>query len=119
MDDSSSSGKGKELSKEDCGDGKKGNIVFTYIMLLLFETVKGVVRKCKTARETWTMLESNHGGKDVGDRLELRQRLRDIKFKRNDSMMNHLSRIQYIADQLAAAGGELPEEDIILTILQS
>lgn len=65
------------------------------------------------------MLETKYGGKDVKDRLELRQRHRSIVFRKGDSMMNHLARIQEVADQLTAAGGELPEDDIVLTILQS
>ena len=105
--------------KSDDDAERKEKLAFTFIMLSLSREVQAVVRRCTSARETWELLEAKYGGKDVQDRMNLRQRLRDIKLKPSDTMMNHLANIQDCIDQLKAAGGELPEEEIVLTLLNS
>ena len=105
--------------RDDKLEVKREQLAFTYIMLSLSDTVQSVVRKCKTARETWQLLERKYGGKDIKDRLEVRQKLRNLKLTKGDEMIEHLARIQDCMDQLTAAGGELDEEEAILIILES
>ena len=108
-----------KASSDLAEDTRKEQLAFTFIMLSLSESVQAVVRRCTTAKETWDALEIKYGGKDVEDRMELRQRLRDAKLKKGDKMLNHLARIQDNVEQLVAAGGELPEEEVVLTTLNS
>ena len=98
---------------------RKEKLAYTFIMLPLSREVQAVVRRCNTAKETWDLLEVKYGGKDVQDRMYLRQKLRDLKLKPSESMMNYLARVQDCVDQLKAAGGELADEEIVLTLLNS
>ena len=104
---------GSSISKE------MEDLAFTYIMLSLADNVQAVVRNCKTARETWLMLNNKYGEKDIQDRLELRERIRNVKMGSNVKMIDHLAVIANLVEQLKAAGGDLPEEEVIITILQS
>lgn len=95
------------------------NLAYTYIMLSLSDSVQAVVRDCQTARETWKRLEEKYGGREVQDRIELRERKRSIKMKESDRMIDHLAVLSDLVTQLKSAGGELPEEEIVLTLLKS
>ena len=96
---------------------KRGQLAYTYIMLSLSDTVQSVVRRCKTAEVNWKLLEIKYGGKDLKDRIEIRQRLRNLKLTRNGDMITHLAKFQDCVDQLRAAGGEISEEEIVLSVL--
>lgn len=100
-------------------DQEEEDLAYTFIMLSLSDNVQAVVRDCLTARQTWKRLEERYGGHEVQDRMELREKLREVKMKETDSINDHLARISDLVKQLKSAGGDLLEEELILTLLRS
>ena len=107
------------IKKDEIDEAKREKLAYTFIMLSLSEGVQAIVRNCVTARETWEALEENYGVKDAEDRLEIRERMRDLRMKDDESMTSYLAKFHDYLDQLKAAGGGIDDEEAIITVLKS
>ena len=109
----------KDMKSGVENDQSMEDLAYTFIMLSLSDSVQAVVRDCKTAMETWTRLEETYGGRDIQDRMELRDKLRSIKMKESGRLLDHVAGLFDLVAQLRGAGGDLPDEEIVLTLLRS
>ena len=98
---------------------KKETLAYTFLMLSLSDAVQKVVRRCETAKETWEMLKLKYGSQDVGDRLELRDKLHNLKFKEGSSMVDHIAKMEEYVELLNASGGEVGDDELVLCLLRS
>lgn len=68
-----------------------------------------MVQDCETAQDTWKRLEATYGGREIKDRMELRERLRRFEINESTIMLDHLARFFDLFTQLRAASGDLPD----------
>ena len=73
----------------------------------------------ETAREIWQKLEVLHQQKSASNRLLLSTRLYEYKMSANDSIMQHVSKINNMAAQLLDVGETVSETTVMAKILGS
>ncbi|KAL5813122.1 hypothetical protein ACOSQ3_028072 [Xanthoceras sorbifolium] len=80
------------------------------------QKVVGQVTKCKSALEAWTKLQNLYSQKSMAKILNLRQQLQTIK-KGSHSVSDFVLKIKNIGDALSAAGEEVSERDLLLSLM--
>ena len=73
----------------------------------------------ETARKMWQKLEVLHQQKSASNRLLLSTRLYEYKMSANDSIMQHVSKINNMAAQLLDMGETVSETTVMAKILGS
>lgn len=74
---------------------------------------------CSIARDMWMTLTGIYEQKSASSRLLLLQRYHEYRMKSQDSVIQHVSKVQNLASQLKDAGQDITEVDIMAKILGS
>ncbi|KAL5759323.1 hypothetical protein ACOSQ2_018161 [Xanthoceras sorbifolium] len=80
------------------------------------QKVVGQVTKCKSSLEAWSKLENLYSQKSMAKILNLRQQLQTIR-KGSHSVSDFVLKIKNIGDALSAAGEEVSERDLLLSLM--
>ena len=78
-----------------------------------------MVRAAETARAAWQKLESHYEIKSLANKLFLRKRYFTASMAESDRMMVHINKMRSLAEQLAAVGAQISEDDQVATLLCS
>ena len=89
------------------------------ICLALSDSVLATVRSCDTAVSVWEKLASVFESKSLVNRLFMRRKLLTMKMGEGDALGTHINSIKTLAEQLAAIGAQISEEDLVMTLLMS
>ena len=109
-----------KTSNEDAQDiQRKENLAYTFLMLSLSDSVQKVVRRCRTAKETWDLLKEKYGSQGAQERLEIREKLHSMKFKEGTRMIDHIAKMEEYVELLTASGGEVQDDELLLCLLRS
>ncbi|KAL7287560.1 hypothetical protein TKK_0018211 [Trichogramma kaykai] len=72
---------------------------------------------CDTSKEMWDKLSMIHEQKTASHKFLLSQRFHDYRMDMADSVMQHVSKVQNLARQLADLGERLPDTQIMAKII--
>ena len=89
------------------------------ICLALTDSVLATVRSCETAVSVWEKLASVFESKSLVNRLFTRRKLLTMKMSEGDALSTHINTLKTLAEQLAAIGAQISEEDLVMTLLMS
>ena len=89
------------------------------ICLALTDAQLAHVRNCKTAKETWDRLSEVHQARGLAARLFLRRKFFTLQMAPGVGMQEHMLKVTTMAEQLAAIGAPVKEEDIVMVLLCS
>ncbi|KAL5825256.1 hypothetical protein ACOSQ3_021319 [Xanthoceras sorbifolium] len=95
---------------------KSDQILLFWLISTLSQKVVGQVTKCKSSLEAWTKLQNLYSHKSMAKILNLRQQLQTIK-KGSHSVSDFVLKIKNIGDALSAAGEEVSERDLLLSLM--
>ncbi|KAL5843213.1 hypothetical protein ACOSQ4_009171 [Xanthoceras sorbifolium] len=95
---------------------KLDQILLFWLISTLSQKVVGQVTKCKSSLEAWTKLENLYSQKSMAKILNLRQQLQTIR-KGSHSISDFVLKIKNIGDALSAAGEEISERDLLLSLM--
>ncbi|KAL5774750.1 hypothetical protein ACOSP7_012307 [Xanthoceras sorbifolium] len=98
------------------GNGGSDQILLFWLISTLSQKVIGQVTKCKSSLEAWTKLQNLYSQKSMAKILNLRQQLQTIK-KGSHSVSDFVLKIKNIGDALSAAGEEVSERDLLLSLM--
>ncbi|KAL5740224.1 hypothetical protein ACOSQ2_029404 [Xanthoceras sorbifolium] len=91
-------------------------ILLFWLISTLSQKVVGQVTKCKSSLEAWSKLENLYSQKSMAKILNLRQQLQTIR-KGSHSVSDFVLKIKNIGDALSAAGEEVSERDLLLSLM--
>jgi len=74
---------------------------------------------CESAAEMWAKLSAIHEQKSAANKLTLMSRFHDLKMMPNDTVVQHVARIENMASQLHDIGEELSKVTIMSKILST
>ncbi|KAL5778583.1 hypothetical protein ACOSQ2_009320 [Xanthoceras sorbifolium] len=95
---------------------KSDQILLFWLISTLSQKVVGQVTKCKSSLEAWSKLENLYSQKSMAKILNLRQQLQTIR-KGSHSVSDFVLKIKNIGDALSAAGEEVSEKDLLLSLM--
>ncbi|KAL5848586.1 hypothetical protein ACOSQ4_006599 [Xanthoceras sorbifolium] len=95
---------------------KSDQILLFWLISTLSQKVVGEVTRCKSALEAWTKLENLYSHRSMAKVLQLRQQLQSAR-KGSLSISDFILHIKTIGDALSAAGEDVPERDLLLSLL--
>ncbi|KAL5861380.1 hypothetical protein ACOSQ4_002676 [Xanthoceras sorbifolium] len=95
---------------------KSDQIMLFWLISTLSQKVVGQVTKCKSSLEAWSKLENLYSQKSMAKILNLRQQLQTIR-KGSHSVSDFVLKIKNIGDVLSAAGEEVSERDLLLSLM--
>ena len=85
------------------------------ICLSLCDNQLSLVRTAEIARAAWLKLESHYEIKSLANKSFLRKRYFMACMAESDSMMVHnINKVRSLAEQLAAVGAQISEDDLLL-----
>jgi hypothetical protein len=67
----------------------------------------------KTAKEMWTAIIGLYQGTSEARKLVLRDKLRNIKMEKSESVVSYLTRFTQVKDELAGVGENVPDRDMV------
>jgi len=67
----------------------------------------------KTTKEMWTTIIGLYQGTSEARKLVLREKLRNIKMAKSESIVSYLIRFTQVKDKLAGVGETVPEKDMV------
>lgn len=77
----------------------------------------GTVRRAKSAKEAWDALAGVYQAKSNAKRLQLKRELNALVKGRGEPLTRYLTRATDIRDQLLAAGYEVKDEEIVMSLV--
>lgn len=89
------------------------------ICLSLADNQLSLVRSATTAKGVWQCLVSNYEVKSLSNKLFLRKKYFTSTMSVGDTMMVHINKMRSLAEQLAAVGAPVTEDDQVATLLCS
>lgn len=94
-------------------------ILKQYIMASIPDQVFIKIKGDKTAKGVWDDLNTEFEAKSRGIRDEIERRLNNEKCEGNDDVPDHFSKMDSLREELAAAGGSIPDEEYAYILLDS
>jgi transposase InsO family protein len=76
-----------------------------------------IISKCQDAKEAWESLKATYEAKSNARKLQLKRELNHLRKEPSEPLTTYFSRATDIRDQLLSAGQEVPDDEIVLTIL--
>ncbi|KAK6135879.1 hypothetical protein DH2020_030366 [Rehmannia glutinosa] len=95
---------------------RRDQLLFSWIISSISESMMGYVSRCTTFAELWTVLETSFRSHSRARVQHLRAQLHASK-KGELSIAEYILKMQGIADQIHAAGQVISDEDLIIHIL--
>lgn len=90
--------------------------LLSLLMATLDEDIVDVIIGCKTSRQAWLALQERFSGASRVNIMQLKTELQTIR-KGCESVEKYLQRVKNARDQLLSVGVTIPDEDIIIVIL--
>ncbi|KAL5803006.1 hypothetical protein ACOSQ4_031311 [Xanthoceras sorbifolium] len=106
----------QQLNKEYQRWKKSDQILLFWLISTLSQKVVGQITKCKSSLRAWTKLENLYSQRSMIKILNLRQQLQTIR-KGSHSISDFVLKIKNIGDALSAAGEEVSERDLLLSLM--
>ena len=75
------------------------------------------IEQCTTAKEAWDALKGIYRAKSISLVLRLKKELSQMRKDTSENFTQYISRARAIMDQLRAAGNQVEEEDVVLSVL--
>ena len=98
---------------------KKDRKARATIILGVEDSQLGHVKGAETAGDTWEKLCAVYENRGLANRLFLRRKFFTATWEHGESMLQVVNRIKEMAEQLAAIGAPVSEEDTVMTILSA
>jgi transposase InsO family protein len=112
--------KPKETEEEALKAWKKDDAKIMFLISTAMEIQQvECVLSCKSGREMWTKLSAIHEQKSESNKMILMQRFHEYRMNTSDSVVQHIAKIQNMADQLADVGENVSNVAVMAKILSS
>jgi hypothetical protein len=98
---------------------KKDRKARATIILGVEDSQLGHVKGAETAEDAWKKLCGVYENRGLANRLFLRRKFFTATWEHGESMLQMVNRIKDMAEQLAAIGAPVSEEDTVMTILSA
>ena len=92
---------------------------WTYICLAVEPEQQIHVRETTTAKEAWDALQGQFARKSLLQKVRLRQQYYSCKFRVGDNMLDHISNLKSLHDQLKEMGVNIDDKELAMTLLAS
>ena len=76
-----------------------------------------LVRSTNDAHDAWSRLEGHHERKSLANKLFLCRRFFTTMMGEGDHVLEHINRLNTLAEQLDTVGGPVSEDDLVITLL--
>ena len=107
---------GQEVAvKVDPQKDKKARAI---LMLSVQTHLQGVIRKAESARAAWKSLRDVYQAQSTARQMSLKRQLHSLSKAPSESITDYVGRATDLQDQLAAAGYEADEQDVVLSVLK-
>ena len=104
----------KELYK------KRARQALATICLSLGDNQLSLIRSSQNAQEAWNKLEDHYQAKSLANKLFMRKRYFPMTMdESDDSMMQHINKMNALAEQLDSVGASVTEDNQVMTLLCS
>jgi len=70
-----------------------------------------------TPKDAWDKLKSQYAKPSLTRRLMLRTQFHNLKMQEGESVLDHINKLQSVADQLGAIGDKVDEDLMVITLL--
>ena len=110
---------------EDASDETRRNFnlgtkkAWTHICLAIEPEQQLHVRETKTAKEAWDALKKQFARESLLQKVRLRQQYHSCRFHSGDNMLEHISKLRSLHDQLKEMGVEIDDKELAMTLLAS
>ena len=110
---------------EDASDETQRNFnlgakkAWTHICLAIEPERQLHVRETKTAKEAWDALKKQFARESLLQKVRLRQQYHSCRFHSEDNMLEHISKLRSLHDQLKEMGVEIDDKELAMTLLAS
>jgi transposase InsO family protein len=94
-------------------------IAFNQILHNIDDSKLTITRKCTTARQAWLALESNFVQASMTARMSILDSIHHFTFEPDSSVLDHTNRLRALSDDLEESGGGMPEDQLVLHLLNS
>ena len=91
---------------------------WTYVCLAI-EPEQIHVRETKTAKEAWDVLRSQFARKSLLQKVRLRQQYYSCRFRSGEDILDHISLLRSLHDQLKEMGENIDDKELAMTLLAS
>ena len=114
-----------ESPAEDASDevrrkfNSRAKKAWTYICLAVEPEQQIHVRETTTAKEAWDALQGQFARKSLLQKVRLRQQYYSCKFRVGDNMLDHISNLKSLHDQLKEMGVNVDDKELAMTLLAS
>ena len=114
-----------ESPAEDANDdvrrkfNSRAKKAWTYICLAVEPEQQIHVRETTTAKEAWDALQGQFARKSLLQKVRLRQQYYACKFRVGESMLDHISNLKSLHDQLKEMGVKIDDKELAMTLLAS
>lgn len=72
---------------------------------------------CDTAKEAWDTLKAQYQARSNATKLQLRRQLNSLRMRPDEPLTKYVARVKEIRNQLAAAGCEVTEAELVWSML--
>lgn len=76
-----------------------------------------VVAEATTAKDAWEKLEQLYNARSTASLLLLKRQMHSLEKRPNESLMQYIARAKGIRNQLKAAGHDVDNEDVLVSVL--
>jgi hypothetical protein len=97
----------------------KAKKAWTYICLSIEPEQQIHVRETKNAKEAWDALRNQFARESLLQKVRLRQQYYSCRFRSGENMLEHISRLRSLHDQLREMGVEIDDKELAMTFLAS
>ena len=92
---------------------------WTYICLAVEPEQQIHVRDTKTAKEAWDALKNQFARESILQKVRLRQQYYSCRFQSGGNMLEHISHLRSLHDQLKEMGVSIDDTELAMTLLAS
>lgn len=105
-----------EVRRKFTSDAKKA---WTHICLSIEPEYQIHVRDTKTAKAAWDALKNQFARESLLQKVRLRQQYYSCRFRSGDNMLEHISHLRSLHDQLKEMGVNVEDKELAMTLLAS
>ena len=105
-----------EVRRKFTSDAKKA---WTHICLAIEPEYQIHVRDTKTAKEAWDALKNQFARESLLQKVRLRQQYYSCRFRSGDNMLEHISHLRSLHNQLKEMGVNIDDKELAMTLLAS
>ena len=105
-----------EVRRKFTSDAKKA---WTHICLAIEPEYQIHVRDTRTAKEAWDALKNQFARESLLQKVRLRQQYYSCRFRPGSNMLEHISHLRSLHDQLKEMGVNIDDKELAMTLLAS